>query len=126
MLKNILENLKKTNAASSQVTTEMKSFFLGTSAEESSQAFQLVHEKIDREIPERLLSVAEKFIIEPLTNYVKELDEMIPALKSLQEKQQGVKHYETKVKKLQAKGVTLSKVCYCIVSVRTFYNRILR
>lgn len=109
-----LNALKTANDSSSAVTQGLRLFFQGTRAEGSMDEFQKIHEKMDSEIPGRLLGVAQDHIIEPLVKYEKELDEMKPEFKKLQEKQASVNHYTEKLQKLESKGVSMPKVSMLI------------
>ena len=109
LIESYLNDLKKSTETSSAIAQNVVSQLAGTPGEESARVFAEIHEKIDTVVPQRLLELAHNHIINPLVEYEKELDALIPDMKRLQEKQGSLKHYQEKLTKLETKGVTLSK-----------------
>lgn len=99
-VKTFLAKVREQADASSQVTQAMRTYYAGSGGEAKVRVFESAHEKVDKQIPDELMTIAQEHIMRRLDAYMNELADVQKEIKTFHDRQHTFQHYSKKVHKL--------------------------
>jgi len=96
-----LQETRKFSETSAAATRSLQNYYAGSGGESRLRAFGQAHEKVDADIPNNLLAIAQEHITARVDSYLNTLTDVKEEIRVFKEKQSLYDHYVKKVSKME-------------------------